>query len=477
MRVRSLTTAVLTAAGCVVLAVPALAVTPQQAPPVATHQDSGAEPWVAAWTTAPQGVYPLGYPVGQPGPLGEVAPGTEVPLLEYAFPDEQAQDQTMRMVVHPGIGGDEWRVKLSNRFGTQPVTFGRATAALQQSGATVVPGTDHQLTFDGRSSVTLQPGEEVRSDPVRMELSDADAQRSNVAVSLHVRGASGPMTWHAASFTTSYVTDPGAGDHTGDVTDEAFPHSTTSWFFLTGLEVQREDAGTVVALGDSITDGFFSTINGNDRWPDVLQRRLLAEDDEEVVSVVNQGIAGNMVTRVGRLAGGCTPCDGPPAVDRLDEDVLSQPGLRAVVLLEGINDIGGGGATAAEVVAGMEEIADRVHDAGIPIIGATLTPSGGAEEGLANYGTAETDEQRRAVNDFIRTSGVFDAVVDFAAATEDPADPSRLLPIYDTNTSVGGPGDHLHPNRAGFLAMGSAFDLEELRQLVASAAPEVREAG
>jgi lysophospholipase L1-like esterase len=359
------------------------------------------------------------------------------------------------------------------------VTFGRATAALQQSGATIVPGTDQQLTFGGQRSVTLQPGEEVRSDPVDIEIGDEDAQRSDLAVSLHVRGASGPMTWHAASFTTSYVTDPGAGDHTRDTTDEAFPHSTTSWFFLTGLEVQREDAGTVVALGDSITDGFFSTINGNDRWPDVLQRRLLTEDDGDgdVVSVVNQGIAGNMVTRVGRLPGGCTPCDGPPAIDRLDEDVLSQPGLRAVVLLEGINDLGGGGATAEDVIAGMEEIVDRVHDQGIPIIGATLTPSGGAAENLANYGTAETDAQRRAVNDFIRTSGEFDAVVDFSAATADPADPSRLLPAYDTNTSVGGPGDHLHPNRAGFLAMGAAFDLEELERLVDSAVAEFQEAG
>lgn len=472
MRVRSLTTAVLAAAGCVVLAVPALAETPQPAPPAATQEDAGAEPWVAAWTAAPQGAYPYGYAVGQPGPLGEVVPGVEQPFLEYPFPDEQAQDQTLRMVVRPGIGGDEWRVELSNRFGTQPVTFGRASVALQQSGASVVPGTEQQLTFDGEQSVTLQPGEEVRSDAVPLELTDAEAQRSDVVVSLYVEGASGPMTWHAASFTTSYATDPGAGDHTGDVTEEAFPHATTSWFFLTGLEVQRADAGTVVAFGDSITDGFFSTINGNDRWPDVLQRRLLAEGGDEVVAVVNQGIAGNMVTPAGRLPGGCAPCDGPPAVDRLDEDVLAQPGLRAVVLLEGINDIGGGGATAEQVIAGMREIADRVHAAGIPIIGATLTPSGGAEDGLANYGTAETDEQRRAVNEFIRTSGVFDAVVDFAAATEDPADPSRLLPAYDTNTSVGGPGDRLHPNRAGFLAMGAAFDLEELRALVASAAPE-----
>ena len=209
----------------------------------------------------------------------------------------------------------------------------------------------------------------------------------------------------------------------------------------------------------------------------MLQRRLLAEGDDDVISVVNQGIAGNMVTRVGRLPGGCAPCDGPPAIDRLDEDVLSQPGLRAVVLLEGINDLGGGGATAEEVIAGMQEIVDRVHDEGIPIIGATLTPSGGAEEGLANYGTAETDARRRAVNDFIRTSGMFDAVVDFSAATEDPANPGRLLPAYDTNSSVGGPGDHLHPNRAGFLAMGHAFDLEELERLVDSVAVEFEEAG
>jgi lysophospholipase L1-like esterase len=461
---------------CLLFVAPASGVTPLHARPAAAPEDSGAAPWVASWTTSPQGVYPVGYAVGQPGPLGEVAPGIEQPLLEYAFPDEQAHDQTLRMVVHPSIGGDAWRVRLSNRFGTQPVTFGQATVALQQSGATVVPGSSRQLTFAGQPSVTLQPGEEVHSDPVDITLSDEEAQRSNLAVSLHVQGDSGPMTWHAASFTTSYVSDPDVGDRTEDVTEEAFPHSTTSWFFLTGLEVQRHDAATVVALGDSITDGFFSTINGNDRWPDVLQRRLLAEGDDRVLSVVNQGIAGNMVTRVGRLPGGCEPCDGPPAIDRLDEDVLSQPGLRAVILLEGINDIGGGGATAEEVIAGMQEIIDRVHAHGIPIIGATLTPSGGAEESLANYGTAETDARRRAVNDFIRTSGMFDAVADFSAATEDPANPGRLLPDYDTNSSLGGPGDHLHPNRAGFLAMGHAFDLEELERLVASADAAEQEA-
>ena len=173
-----------------------------------------------------------------------------------------------------------------------------------------------------------------------------------------------------------------------------------------------------------------------------------------------------MVTRVGRLPGGCTPCDGPPAVDRLDRDVLGQPGVRAVILLEGIKDLGAGGATAEQVIAGMRELIRRVHARGLEIIGATITPSGGTT--FNRYGTAETDARRRAVNAFIRDSGEFDGVADFAAVTEDPADSSRLRAAYDTNTSVGGPGDHLHPNRAGFLAMARAVDLAQLERFVRS---------
>ena len=446
---------------------------------VARHQSShsqsaahrgGHSRWVAAWTTSPQARYPLGYEVGQPGPIGETAPGFEQPLLAYAFPDRQARNQTLRMIVHPSIGGNLWRVKLTNRFGTQPVTFGRAVVALHASGAgaTLVPGTNRVLTFGGRRSVTVPAGNEVRSDPVHLKIADKDAQRTSLAVSLHIPGTSGPMTWHAASFTTSYITNPNAGNHTADVGERAFLHSTTSWFFVNALEVQRRPAATVVAFGDSITDGFFSTINGNDRWPDVLQRRLLRDrDDRPLISVVNQGIAGNMITRVGRLPGGCTPCDGPPAIDRLDQDVLSQPGLRVVILFMGINDLGGGGATAAQVIEGMREIIRRVHARGIKIIGATLTPAQGTAFGL--YGTPATDARRRVVNDFIRNSGLFDGVADFAAVTENPANPGRLLPAYDTNTSVGGPGDHLHPNRAGFLAMGHAISLAQLKRLVAMA--------
>ena len=326
----------------------------------------------------------------------------------------------------------------------------------------MVAGTNRPLSFNGRVSVTVPAGQSTASDPVRLRRGDDETR--NLVVSLYVADASGPMTWHAASFMTSYLSDQNAGDHTADPTDEDLPHSSTSWFFLTGIEVQRPDAATVVAFGDSITDGYFSTINGNDRWPDDLQRRLGGERSR--ISVVNQGIAGNMITRIGRTPGGCTPCDGPPAIDRLDRDVLSQPGLRTVILFEGINDLGGGNATAEQVIEGYKQIIRRVHARGLEIIGATLTPSGGTAFGL--YGTPETEAKRRALNDFIRNSGMFDGVADFSEATEDPANPGHLLPAYDTNSSVGGAGDHLHPNRAGFIAMARAVDIEQLWQFVRS---------
>jgi lysophospholipase L1-like esterase len=356
-------------------------------------------------------------------------------------------------------------VRLSNEFGTRPVTFGRASVGRHLAGGELAPGTSRELRFRGRRSVTVPAGRVVRSDAVRLRLVEPRGPR--LAITLHVRGESGPMTWHAASFVTSFISNPGAGDRTGDRTERSFPHTTTSWFFVSGLEVRRPRASTVVAFGDSITDGFFSTINGDDRWPDLLQRRLdrrLARggDDRRVISVINQGIGGNMVTRIGRLPGGCTPCDGPPAVDRFDRDALRQPGVRTVILLEGINDLGAGNATPAQVIEGMRELVRRAHARRVRIIGATITPSAGTPFGL--YGTPETDAKRREVNEFIRTSGIFDGVADFARVTEDPMRPGWLRPEYDTNTSVGGPGDHLHPNRAGFLAMSRAIDLAQLER-------------
>ena len=443
------------AAFAFVLLTPAVAVAQE---PVAAATGSS-HAWVDGWTGSAQGVYPVGYTVGQPGPVGLAGPGNTAPLLTAAFPDNQAHNQTLRMIVPPSVEGTSWRVRLTNEFGTRPVTFGRAYVGLQRIAGNVVPGTNRLLTFAGRRSVTVPAGRTTLSDPVSVKVTDAQSQ--HLAVSVYVAGDSGPMTWHAAAFTTSYLSDPNAGDRTADVADTAFPHSTTSWFFVSEAQVQRRDAATVVAFGDSITDGFFSTINGRDRWPDVLQRRLdEREPAHREVSVVTEAIGGNMVTRVGRPPGGCTPCDGPPAVDRLDRDVLNRPGVRVVIILEGINDLGGGGATAEQVIAGYQEIIRRVHARGIKIIGATLTPSAGTTFGL--YGTPETDAKRRTINNFIRTSGMFDGVADFSAVTEDPANPGHLLPAYDTNSSVGGPGDHLHPNRAGFLAMGGAVDVSQV---------------
>ncbi len=454
MRVTRPSRAAIAAFVCVLLT-PAVAVA--QEPVTAATGSSHA--WVDGWTGSAQGVYPVGYPVGQPGPIGPAGPGNTALLLTAAFPDNQAHNQTLRMIVQPSIEGTSWRVRLTNEFGTRPVTFGRAYVGLQRIGGNVVPGTNRVLTFSGRRSVTVPAGRTTLSDPVSVKVTDAQAQ--NLAVSVYVAGDSGPMTWHAAAFTTSYLSDPDAGDRTADVADTAFPHSTTSWFFVSEVQVQRRDAATVVAFGDSITDGFFSTLNGRDRWPDVLQRRLdERRPAHRAVSVVTAAIGGNMVTRIGRLPGGCTPCDGPPALDRLDRDVLTRTGVRVVILLEGINDLGGGGATAEQVIAGYQEIIRRVHARGIKIIGATLTPSAGTAFGL--YGTPETDAKRRTINNFIRTSGMFDGVADFSAVTEDPANPGHLLPAYDTNSSVGGPGDHLHPNRAGFLAMGEAVDVSQV---------------
>jgi lysophospholipase L1-like esterase len=438
-----------------VLLTPAVAVAQE---PAATANGSS-QAWAGGWTASAQGVYPVGYSVGQPGPVGPAGPGNTAPLLIAALPDNQARNQTLRMIVQPGVAGTSWRVRLTNEFGTHAVTFGRAYVGLQRIGGNIASGTNRLLTFAGRRSVTVPAGRTTLSDPVSVKVTDAQAQ--HLALSLYVTGDSGPMTWHAAAFTTSYLSDPNAGDLTADVADTAFPHSTTSWFFISEVQVQRRDTPTVVAFGDSITDGFFSTINGRDRWPDVLQRRLdQYSPSHRAVSVVTEAIGGNMVTRIGRTPGGCTPCDGPPALDRLDRDVLDRPGVRVVIMLEGINDLGGGGATAEQVIAGYQEIIRRVHARGIKIIGATLTPSAGTAFGL--YGTPETDAKRRTINNFIRTSGTFDGVADFAAVTEDPANPGHLLPAYDTNSSVGGPGDHLHPNRAGFLAMGAAVDASQV---------------
>ena len=442
-------------------------------PAAAKDKDGdGKQHWVAAWSTSPQGPYPIGFMVGQPllSPLPYPA-GFSTNNPPFAFPDNQARDQSLRMIVHPSIGGKEWRIRLSNNFGSKPVIIGRARVGIQESGGNLQPGTSLPVKFGGKDTVTIPVGKEIYSDSFRLDLDDREEGiRRALAVSLFVKGESGPMTYHAAAFTSSFLSGPGTGDHTGDTSDTAYPHSTSSWFFLDGVEVSApRSTEVIVAFGDSITDGFFSTLNESDRWPDALQRRLRHAHGSKF-SVVNEGIGGNMVTNAQRPPPGCTDCDGVPAGDRLERDVFGQAGVTWVIWLEGINDIGGADASGDQVIAEMKNIIGRVHDQGLCIVGATITPSTGTA--FNDYGTATTDAERRKVNDFIRTSPMWDGVADFDAATEDPARPGYLLPIFNTNSTTGGMGydnvsknvvggvsDFLHPNRAGFIAMAAAVDI------------------
>ena len=400
--------------------------------------------WVATWSTSPQGPYPIGYTVGQP-------------LMDFALPNNVARDQSFRLIVHPSVWGEKWRIRLSNNFGDQPVVIGHAYVGVQKTGSNVVPGTNREIRFGGRKSVTIPVGTEVFSDPVELE---AEQGAQALAISLYTPGTTGAITWHAASFTTSYLSFPGTGDQTAAENGNIYANSTTSWYFLDGVEVRADrDTEVVVAFGDSITDGFFSTLNGEDRWANFLDRRLKSRFGSRF-SVINEAIGGNMVVAV-RPAPGCTLCDGERAFIRLDRDVFRQAGVKTVVWLEGINDLGGADAPASQVIDGMKMIISRVHARGLRIIGATLTPSSGTAFG--SYGTAFTDAQRNIVNDFIRHGGWFDGVVDFDAATRDPAHPGFLLPAFNLQSTTGGMGDFLHPSRPGFVSMGNAFDLSLFR--------------
>jgi lysophospholipase L1-like esterase len=283
-----------------------------------------------------------------------------------------------------------------------------------------------------------------------------------LVVSFHVAGESGPMTWHAKALTTSYLTAPGAGAK-GQLEDEAaFPYSTTSWYFLDAVDMMAPSSTqVVVAFGDSITDGTASTLNGDDRWPNALSRRLHAAYGDRV-SVVNAGIGGNQVAGPPEYSAQKPFAGGPAAGQRLERDVLSLSGVTAVIWLEGINDFSSNGNAAVETVeAAMRGITGRIRSRlpGVRVIGATVTSALGSTN--AAHGSAAEDEKRRALNDFIRRSGIFDSVADFDRATVDPQT-GGLRPEFVPDSTTGGPGDKLHPNRAGYLAMAMAIDLKLL---------------
>jgi lysophospholipase L1-like esterase len=338
------------------------------------------------------------------------------------------------------------------------VTFDGAYIGLQWSGSALIPGSNRALRFGGKDSVTVPPGESVWSDPVALPFvkKGVDLRGRKLAVSFHVVGNSGPMTWHAKALQSSYATLPGGGSRGKDESAAAFPFATASWYFLDALDMSApRGTAAVVAFGDSITDGTASTMNGDDRWPDVLARRLAGK-----WVVVNAGIGGNQVVGPKEYSPAKPFPGGPSALLRLERDVISLSGVKAVIWLEGTNDFSkNGNAEADAVIDGMKQGVARLRAAipGIKVIGATLTSALGSTS--AAHGFELQDEKRKKLNDFIRTSGVFDAVADFDRATLDTTT-GGMKPEFVPDSTVGGPGDKLHPNRMGYQAMGMAVPLE-----------------
>ena len=417
--------------------------------PVAAQSN---QKWVTGWAASVHGPYPSGNATVQPN-------------LRFAFPTPAsgARDQTFRLIVQPDIWGRQTRLRLSNVFGAKPVTFDGVFAGLQWSGGAVVTGTNQAVRFGGRASVTIAPGQSVWSDAVALPFVKQPVQAElagrKLAVSFHVNDESGPMTWHAKALQTSYLTAPGAGAKGTSEDESAFPFTTTSWYFLDAVDMMAPaNAQLIVAFGDSITDGTASTLNGDDRWPNALSRRLHAAYGNRF-SVVNAGIGGNQVVGPAEYSGSKPTSGGPSAKSRLDRDVLSLSGLSTVIWLEGINDFGAAtNASVEAVTAGMREVVGRLREKGVRVIGATVVSAFGA---TGTHGSEAEDRKRKALNEFIRTSGLFDAVADFDKATIDPATGS-LRPEFIPDSTAGGPGDKVHPNRAGYLAMAMSIDLKVL---------------
>lgn len=367
-----------------------------------------------------------------------------------AVPDSAGpplQAQTVRQIIRTSLGGSSLRVRLSNLFGNAPVTIGPVHVALHANDAAIVPGSDHALTFDGKSAVTLAKGGSALSDPVKMKVTALQ----ELAVSLYLPTHTGPATMHGIALQTAAIT------RTGDATAaQVFPPGETvkNRLFLTDVEVLSDaDAHALVIVGDSITDGVGSTEGAYRRWPDTLAARLQGEPALASIAVVNAGISGNRI-----LNDGHGPhFMGPSVLSRFDRDALSKPGARWILLMAGINDISAAGllatpkdhVSAQQIIDGIQVLIAHAHNKGIKIWGATLLPINSAK-GSARMEEAEA--KRQAVNAWIRTAGAFDAIIDFDQVVRDPAYPERFLPAFDS-------GDHLHPSDAGYAAMAASLDL------------------
>ncbi len=387
---------------------------------------SAAEDWIGTWTASAQPVWGPDFAV----PMGIPA---------------NYRDQTIRQVARISIGGKQLRIRLSNEYGDMPLTIGEAHVALADADGNIKGGSDHALTFSGNASVTIPPGAPIVSDPVDFAVDPL----SRVSVSLYFPKVAPATTVHWDGHDTAYVA---SGNKVSDVEFKADSKQTQRIFLSDIIVDAPAGARAVVMFGDSITDGDGSTVDGNDRWPDNLAARLVQAGAP--VAVLNQGISGAKIL---------TDRMGVNALARFDEDVLSEPHADTVVLMMAINDIGWPGCglapddpepTAAELIDGYRQLIARAHVHGMRIIGATLTPFGGAFFGTPfdGYYTDAKEKIRNAVNDFIRNSGEFDGVIDFDKVVEDPQNPGHIQASYDK-------GDHLHPNPAGYKAMAELIDL------------------
>ena len=401
---------------------------------------STSEYWVSAWSAAVQ---------TQP-PFPGLPP---VPVFD---------NQTIRMVIRPTIDGNHLRIRLSNAFGTAPLKIGAAQIAIAGKDSALFPNTNRALTFNGAASVNIPAGASMLSDAVAFDVTSL----TEIAISLFVPEMTTASTLHFWGQHETYIST--IGDFTAKV-EMPIASKTNSWYFLADLEVlASRQTGALVTLGDSITDGAGAKQGDYTDWPDLLANRLAHERQLPSVAIVNEGIGGNRILYDGA---------GVNALARFDRDVLAQPGIVDLIVLEGINDIGWphmkprklpDGTTpreapfahqlvvANDLIAGLTQIIERAHQHGIKVYGATLTPYEGAD-----YYTADGEATRKDVNQWIRTSGVFDGVIDFDAALRDAEHSGRLRADYDS-------GDHLHPSAAGYKAMAASVDSKMLR---ASAAP------
>lgn len=392
--------------------------------------------WVTVWAASAQGAYPVGSAIAQPD-LSRALPDTGRGLV----------DQSIRMLLRPALASPRVRLRVSHRFGDRTLRLRGASLGVHLGGGALVPSSRVALP-----DVVLTPGEAAWTPSVTMPALAAHGSSLPVrtlAFSAFVDGDSGPITWHAKAMATSYLSEPGDRGAAGTDGELGFPHTTTSTFFVDALDAWLpRETGALVAFGDSLTDGTATTLNGFDRWTDVLQRELLASGRHDL-AVVNAGIGGNQV--VGPPAGSGPWRGGPAAIDRLEHDVLSLSGVRTVVWLQGINDFSeNGGAEVGAVLDAMRGSVATLRARGLRILGTTLPSALGSTR--AGHGGTAQDDRRREFNEALRRDAPFDAVIDLDVELTDPTS-GRLRAAFAADSTFGESGDGLHPGRAGHAAI------------------------